>query len=509
MALRKPVTYFYIALFLFYLFALPFSFKMLARQVGGDSPRGMAAVLTVVAFWMIPGNIVAYAKRRGLVYRRCDVHFLFPSPVSPKQVLLYAHMRTLVVQVLMNVFVAAYGAMIFKVEIWRLGVYFFFSLVVENLLEGGLMQLLYGSEKLGEKQRKLVVLAAYGLIAILLAMGVWQYLQQGFGLKMVSAFLHSDMVQMVPVVGWYIGVLHLLFMGPTAINLAATAAYGLMLAVVLAAAWKMKCTGAYYEDAMKFADDYEEVIKSRKQGDAQKRLGKKQKFGKAHVSWKGQGAKALFYRQLLEYKKSRYFIFDSSTVAALAAGAGLAWLYVRERDMGFFETFGPYVIPAAAAYLIFIFSALNGKWAKELQSPYTYMIPDTAFRKLMNATAMQHVQAVVNGCLITVPGGIVMGMRPEIIGLCIGFYVILSANKLYALAVAQVAVGKTLGTVGRQLFQMFIQGIAIAVAAMGAVMGAALGGTLWAYVMMDVLLALFTMIFMVIATLNFYKIEGA
>lgn len=507
-ALRKPVTYFYIALLSFYLFALPSSLRMLARQMGGDSPEGMAALLTLAALWMIPGNLIAYAKRRGLVYRSCDVHFLFPSPVSPKQVLLYAHMRTLVVQVLMNVFVTVYGAMIFGVEGWRLAVYFLFSLVVENLLEGGIMQILYGSERLGEKHRALTVKAAYGLVAILFTMGVWQYLQQGLSLKMASSFLHSSMVQLVPVVGWYIGVLHLLLLGPTAVNVAATAAYGLMLAAVLTAAGRMKCTGAYYEDAMKFAEDYEEVMKSRRQGDAQKRLGKKQRFGEAHVTWKGQGARALFYRQLLEYKKSRYFIFDGSTVMALIAGAGIAWLYVRERGSGLFETFGPYVIPAVAAYLIFVFTALNGKWAKELQSPYTYMLPDTAFRKLMNATIMQHVQALVNACLITLPGGIVMGMPPGTIVLCMAFYVMFSANKLYALAVAQVVVGKTLGTVGRQLFQMFIQGIAIAVAVLGGVMGDALGGTLWAYVMMDVFLALFTLIFMVIATLNFYKMES-
>ncbi len=271
----------------------------------------------------------------------------------------------------------------------------------------------------------------------------------------------------------------------------------------------MKCTGAFYEDAMKFAEDYEEVMKSRKQGDNQKRLGKKQKFGKARVIWKGQGARALFYRQLLEYKKSKYFIFDTSTFMALAAGIGVAYLYTRERGSGFFETFGPFVIPMVSGYLIFVFTALNGKWAKELKSPYTYLIPDSAFRKLMNATAMQHVQSLVNACLITVPGGVVMGMAPMEILLCIVFYVVLSANKLYALAVAEVVVGATLGAFGRQLLQLFIQGIAISAAVVGGVIGMAVGGVLQGYLLMDVFLSLFTFIFMVIAALNFYKIETA
>ena len=506
-ALHKPITYFYIALLLFYILILPTSLRVFARQLGGDSPEGMAAVLTVTAFWMVPGNLIAYAKRKGLMYRNSDVHFLFPSPVSSKRVLLYAHLKTLVAQVLMNVFVAVCGGVMFRVELWRLAAYFFFSMVAENLLEGSIMLLLYGSERLEEKHRDIVVKTAYGLLGILVLMGIYWYIRKGLSLGTVSSFLHSDMVQMVPIVGWYIGVVHLLFLGPTAVNLSVTAAYGLLLAVVLAAAWRMKCTGSYYEDAMKFAEDYEEVAKSRRQGDTTKRLGRKQKFGKARVSWKGQGARALFYRQLLEYKKSKYFIFDSSTFMALLGGIGIAWLYSREGASGIFETFGPFVIPAVSAYLIFVFTALNGKWAKELKSPYTYLIPDTAFRKLMNATAMQHVQSLVNACLITVPGAVVMGMTPMGALFCILFYVILSANKLYALAVAEAVVGGTLGIVGRQLFQMLIQGVAITMAVIGGIIGTSVGGVLQGYVLMDVFLALFTIIFMVIATLNFYKME--
>lgn len=507
-ALRKPVTYFYLAIILFYLIILPPALRVWAVQLEGDSPAGMAAVLTVMAFWMIPANLIAYARRKGLVYRNSDVHFLFPSPVSPKRALLYAHLRTLVVQVLMNVFVIACGGVVFHVDGWRLALYFAFSIFVENLLEGGIMMLLYGSEKMDETHRGMVVKAAYGLAAILVFMGVYAYLQEGLSMGTVYRFLHSDTVQMVPLIGWYIAVVHLLFTGATAVNVAGTICYFLALAAVVFAAYRMKCTGAFYEDAMKFAEDYEEVLASRRQGDT-KRLGRKRKFGQASVKWKGYGARALFYRQLLEYKKNKYFIFDASTLVAALGGAGIAWLYVREGGMGSLESFGPFVIPVVSAYLIFVFTALNGKWAKELTSPYTYMIPDTPFRKLMNATALQHLQSLVNACLITVPGAVAMHMSPAVAVLCILAYVALSANKLYVLAVAEAAVGDTFGVMGRQLFQMLFQGIAITMAVVGAILGMAMGGVLEAYILMDVLLILYTAIFMVIAAVNFYNMETA
>lgn len=504
MSLHKPVTYFYMGLILFYMAFMPYSLRIMAMNGGIDSPGGMAGVLTLFAFWLIPGNLIAYAKRKGLVYRSCDVHFLFPSPIGPKQVLLYAHLRTIPMQILLNLFVVICGGFIFRVPVWKLVVYFLFSVVVENVLECCVMLLLYGTERLNEKQRSLIIKAAYGLLGILVIIGAYMYFLEGLSFQTVIHFLHSDAVQMVPVIGWYISVLHLLFTGATAVNIAGTILYFCLLAGVVTAAVRMKCTGAFYEDAMKFAEDYEEVLANRRQGGTDKRLGKKQKFGKASVNWKRTGAGALFSRQLLEYKKSRFFIFDTSTVFALAAGIIIPWLYVREEGFG---AFTPFVIPAVSAYLIFIFTTLNGKWAKELKSPYTYMIPDSAFSKLVNATAIQIIQSLVNGLLITVPGAVVMGLSPVTTVLCVLAYVALSANKLYALAVAEIVVGGTMGTFGKQLFQMLIQMIVIGTAIMGAVLGFTMGGIDLAYLIMDVFMVLFTAIFMIVASLNFYRME--
>lgn len=505
-ALRKPVTYLYLALILFYLFALPASLRLVVEQFALDTPAGMACVLTALSFWLLPGNIIACAKRKGLVYRSSDVHFIFPSPISPKSVLVYAHLKTLLLQLLLNLFAVVYGEMLFHVEPWKLAVYFVFSILVENLFEGCIMLLLYGSEKLTEERRGLIVRAAYGLVFLLAAIGLFTYLREGLSRESVMGFLHSDMVKMVPVVGWYIAVIHLLFMGATPFALAGTALYCLTVCLAAVAAWRMKCAGGYYEDAMKFAEDYEEVLSSRRQGNMEKRLGKKKRFGKASVKWKGSGARAIFYRQLLEYKKGRFFIFDINTLAAAMGGIGIAWLYIREEGFGLMT---PYIIPIVSAYLVFIFTTMNGKWAKEITSPYTYLLPDSPFHKLICATGIQLLQSVVNGCLMVLPGAVVMGLSPAVAALSVVFYVALYANKLYALAVAEVAVGNVLGRTGKQLLQLLIQSIAIGMAVLGAVSGKMMGTTELSYLFMDLALLTLTAVFMVTATLNFYKMETA
>lgn len=508
-ALRKPVTYVYGFFILVYLIAVPFSFKILLEEFGGANPGGMAAVLTLFGFWMLPANLISYAKRKGLVYRNCDVHFLFPSPIKPKSVLLYAHIRTLLVQLLLNIFVAIIAALLFHVEIWRVVIYFFFALVIENIMEAGLMMLSYGSENLTEKHRKVLVIFSYGLIAAFVLIGVVTYLQKGLSIDSAMGFIHGGAIQMVPVTGWYIAVVHLIFMGPTAFNIIGTILYAAFTVAIVIAAWKMKCTGEFYEEAIQFADDYEVLIANRKAGDSEARLGKKQKFGKAEVKWQGHGAKALFYRQLLEYKKSRFFIFDAYTLVSLLVGGLISWLYVKEGGFGEdLAEFGDYIMPVVAGYFIFIFSTMSGKWAKELKSPYTYLIPDNSFRKLWYATAMQNIQYIVDGCLMIVPVAVVSGMSPVLALLTIVFYVVLSSNKLYALAVAEIVAGNVLGTTGKQLLQLFLQGIAIGMAVMGAVFGNMLGGVIVSYILMDLFLILYTGIFMVISALNFDRLES-
>lgn len=503
-ALRKPVTYVYLFIIVVYLFMIPFSFRTMFSEFSLDTPEGMTAVFTAFAFWVIPANLIAYAKRKGLLYRKSDVHFLFPSSVSPKMVLLYAHIKTLFTNLLLNLALTICSSYIFNVAWWRMLLYFLFSMVVENLLESCIMLLCYGNEKLGEKGRGIVVKGAYALVGILAIIGVYIYFTAGLSWNSVLHFLHSDLVQMVPLIGWYVAVLHLLFVGPTVVNVVCSVLYLILLAVTLRAAFRMECTGEFYEDAMKFAEDYEELLVSRRQGRTDARIGKKKRFGKATVTYHGSGAKAIFYRQLLEYKKSRFFIFDMTTVICLGGSILLSWLYIEE---GGFGNFTDFVIPAAMAYVIFIFTALSGKWGTELKSPYTFLIPDDAFSKLWYATAMQHIQAVINGSLLAVPAGIVMGISPVTIFLSVALFVMLNACKLYILAVAEVAVGNVLGQTGKQFFQLFLMGIVISAGITGAVLGMMIGGINAAYATMIILLSGATAIFMTIASLCFYRME--
>lgn len=502
--LKKPVTYLYLAVILLYIGLMAIGFREIFAGWKMDSPEGMTAVLTVFAFWSIPANLITYARRKGLLYRHSDIHFLFPSPIDPKLNLLWAYGKTLLTNLLLNIVLVIGGIYVFSVAWWRMLLYFLFSVGAEYTLEGSLVLLLYGWDGLREKSRKYVIIACYALVGIFVLLALDAYRQNGLSGQAVTSFLHGDAVQMVPLIGWYIAVLHLLFTGPTAVNVVCSLLYLCLLLTAAAAAVRMRCTGEYYEDAEKFADDYEEAVAKRRQGRTDVRMGKKKKIGKANVRYRGTGAKAIFYRQLLEYKKSRFFIFDLNTVVSLIAGAGISYLYVQEGGFGGFEDF---IVPAAMAYMILIFCAYTGKWGKELTMPYTYLIPDNAFRKLFYATAMQHVQALVNGCIFILLPAVFMNLPLSTAVLSVLGYVVLSACKLYVLTTAEVAVGDLLGRVGKQLFQLFVLGIIITGGVFGAVLGFLIGGINLAYILMLAVLVCAMAVLMIVSALGFYRME--
>lgn len=389
----------------------------------------------------------------------------------------------------------------FGASLWQALAYFVVAMILENILESSVMILLYGSEKIGEKGRKIVEAISYVLIASFVVIALGKYTQMGFTVEMVMDFLLCDEIQMVPVVGWYISTVHLIFMGPTTLNIICSVLYLAFMAIMFALAVKMPCSGEYYEDAMKFAEDYQEVLRKKQDGQAV-RMGKKEKFGKAKVVYKGGGAKALFYKQLLEYKKSKFFFFDNQTILMLLLGAVIG--YIWGKDM---QEIKEFILPVAMGYIVFCMSAIPGKWAQEIKSPYTFLIPDTPMRKLWYATVMEHIKSAACGILFAVPIGIALKLPVQQVALSVVFFTCLQACKIYNVILAEVMVGNVMGKTGKQLFVMLLQGIVLGITAAVAVAGTMALNIEAGYLLMIGVLVILAFALMTVANACFDKME--
>ncbi len=503
-ALRKPIAYVYLVIAVVYFIFIFGTFGRLLDGVKTDKNSFFTACLTIFVFIFIPANLISYSKRKGLVFRQSDVHFLFPASISPKKILLYAHIKMIFLALVGSIVISIGGVLWFDIPVWKMLTYFLFSCGVENMLEGSLMVLCYGNERLSKKQMFGVQLVMYTIIGLFAAAAIGVYINEGSSMSAVINYLHSPFIQLIPIIGWYIAFLHLLFMGASTVSIIGSSLFFLAVIVLFIMAVRMKCTGEYYEDAMSFAEDYE-VAKAKGKNGELAVVGWKKKYGKAAVSYKGGYAKALFYRQLLEYKKSRFFIFGFYTLLCLALGIGLAVLGYR----GEFDGFAPFVILGTMAYLTFIFASYAGKWGKELTKPYTYLIPDTAFSKLWYATLIEHIRALADGCLITLPAGIVLGLPLIQIVLIIAVYVCMQACKLYAEVMVEAFMGNVLGSVGKQFARLFFEGLAIGIGITAALTGTLIFSVEIGLLFLVIAVAFVTLGMMAVAAFNFERMETA
>lgn len=506
-ALKKPVTYIFTLFIIGYIVMVASSLGMMIEEFHVNNPQSLSVILSALIFFILPSNLISYSKRKGLLFRPADVHFVFPAPVNPKQVLLFAGIKNLAINVLLVLFVGAMGIIYFHTGVLKMLIYVLLYLVLENVLEGSMMILCYGNEKLPERFFKVLTVICYVLMAVFVVAAAAMMMKEGPSFKVISDYLSLPVIQIIPVVGWNIAMIRLIFVEATALNIVCTALFLVFTLVLFVLAFRAKCVGEYYEDAAKFADDYEELRVNKKKGIATISMGKKKKFKNAQVEYKGAYAKAIFYRQLLEYKKSRFFIFGFQTLVSLIVGIGIAVMAVLTDMAADNDASKIFVIPGIMAYIIFISSGYATKWSRELENPYTFLIPDGSIKKLWYSTKMEHIRAVADGILITLPGAVAMGLTPVQTVLIILLYVCLMANRLYYFMLADVLIGTVLGTTGRSLVKLFLQGIAIGIAVLAAVVGGMLLGLEAGFLIMIVVTLVFTLLGALGAATSFEKME--
>lgn len=506
-ALKRPVSYIMGAFIVFYAVMMFFSFQTMVEEGRLGSVENMVTIISGIILLLIPGNIIAYSKRKGLIFRPSEVHFVFSAPVSPKMVLMFAGVKSFAVNILIGIIIAVLGVLWFEVGILQALAFFIFFAVFESILEASLIIFCYGNERLGEKFFKCLVVVMYSFMGVIAGVAVFLLMTKEPSFQLIQDYFAMPVIQLVPIVGWTIALIRLLFLGADTISLIGTVLYLLSVVLVFIAARKMKCTGAYYEDAMKFADDYQKIRQNQKKGIANVPWKRKQKLREATVEYKGTFAKAIYFRQILEYKKNPTFIFGWNSLLCFGLGIAIA-------AVGYFNDavneFGPgkiFIIPGVVAYVTFIFTGYATKWSKELENPYTYLIPDTPLRKVWYATKIEHYRAIVDGILVTVPGAVVFGIGPVLTVLTVLLYICLQANRLYYNMLADALVGNVLGNFGRSMVKLLFQGFAIGIGIMAAVLAGLFLGVETGFVVMIAVMGVLTFAGAAIASVSFTRME--
>lgn len=460
--IRKPSFYIWIFFIGAYFVMLYNTFRSMIVEGGFDTPKILVMALTGIVLYFGPMNYTVYAKRKGLVFLPCHVHFLFTAPISPKLLLIFGQIQTQTMGILMDILMFFVGVFWFHVPVYAMVIYLAIS-CLSVVIEGCTVICLYGGERFSENTMKRLSSGIWLVLGVIVAVtGIYIY-QNGFSLQTVLGFLLSDWICYLPVIGWQIAAIRIILLGPSFAAAAGTVLYLLWGILMVTMAVRMRCTGDYYEDAMKFADDYQRTIDKKKKGDVSvsMKLGRASK--KATVAYHGSGAKAIFYRQLLEYKKSRFFIFGGQTVCSLIVAVGLPVLVT----MGKLHIDGIsryFVIFGIMAYIYLIFGNYQTKWEKELENAYVFLIPASPFAKMWYATLLEHIRTMVDAAVMAVPYCVVLSLPMYYVPVIVLGAVCMKAVKLYADTICNVLIGQSLGNTARLTLRMIISWTLICIA---------------------------------------------
>lgn len=405
---RKPgILILYLIIMIFLIFIIVSSFIIPQRSsINGnvDTYGAIATIMILLVVW--------YGVKNGIdngssFFRLSDVNLIFTAPISPKRVLIYGFIKQLYTTLFLVMF------LIFQIPnarnflpITGSGIFIILLVAFFLVFTMSILGLLtYSITSKSSKSRNLSKKILNTVTAILGVAFVYNiYIYKDFS-KTAIAFFNNDFFTYLPFIGWFKSILMAAVNGITTsffVNILLCTAIIIIMIYTL-----YKLNTDYYEDVLAATDKKEEMFALKRSGKGNLNYTRK-KFRKIKSGNIGNGSNSIFYRQLLEYKKSGIPFIDRMTFIMI--GVGLCSRYI-------FPWASMNTVLYFTVYMLFLFS-FQGKWGQELSKQFIFLIPYSSMSKLFYATLADLIKYTIDGMALFVVSGILFKSSPIISILC-------------------------------------------------------------------------------------------
>jgi hypothetical protein len=359
---------------------------------------GVFAIFTMI-FVM---NIMTGFSSGASFFSMADVNLMFLTPISVKKILFYGLIRQMSQSFLLGFFLffqyswlhGRYGVGVFGLFAILVG--FAFTIFCAQLTS----MLIYSFTNNNEKLKKALKSSIITVLIIIVALIAKDTLFTADNkLEAIISSVNSTWVSFIPVVGWVktitVSMINLDYIS-IAISLVAVIAYIIAFTTII-----VKYNVDFYEDVLQATEVTHSAITAKKQGkinDTPKNV----KLGKTGIS-KGFGSSVFFHKHMLENRRSGGLIIDKTSIIFIVANIFFAFVFSGMDD----EV--PVLLPVFAfSTYMQIFSIATGRWVKELLLPYIYMIPESAFKKLLNLIKESILKIIVEAIIMFIIIGLVI-----------------------------------------------------------------------------------------------------
>ncbi|NLO41083.1 MAG: ABC transporter permease, partial [Ruminiclostridium sp.] len=378
-------------------------------------------------------------------FRYSDVNLVFTAPFKPSKVLLYGfikHMGTSFLIVVFTIFQipnVKNNFMLHSYGIWVI----LLSVLFYSLLYPIVGMILYTFSSVSTKRRTLTKRALDGLAVLFVVGLVVSVLQKQSLLDGAISYLNNDVFAWMPMVGQLRAIATAAVYG---IGPSFWLSVGILTVVITAFVIVLYNSDMdYYEDVLGATEQMEQRIQAKRQGRDGSLSQRKARKVKGGFSG-GGGARAIFEKSLLEYRKTSYFLFfDKSSLIIALAGLGFKFLMPDGQTSIFFTLF-------FSAYMLFFFT-VQGKWPQELDKPYVFLIPESNGKKLLYTTLPENIKNLFDGVLLFTISYFLLDVSLPIAFICVICYTLYGAIYIYTDIVSR----RLFGSVHSKAMQIFIK----------------------------------------------------
>lgn len=467
-AFKKPAVLIgYIVVALFVGVMIVSSFLMPSGLVRQSSPELFRGIMVLVFIFLYYTTLKLGIEKGSSYFRAADVNMLFTAPISPNKVLLYGFIKQ-IAGTFVLLFIAIFQIPNLKNNFVLLpyGVPMLMLAVAAYALAYPLIGMVIYSYTSKAKKRKLLVKRIFDGCAIAIALiFLYNLTMTGDLQKTIINVFDNPIAQYFPIFGWTSAIASSAVSGFTLPFI--VGASGMVILIVGASIALYKMNLDYYEDVLEATDFLEQAYKAKKEG---RNMTFNQKV-KQNVKHKmtGDGASAIFQKQLLELKKtSFFFLFNKLSVTVIIAG--IAFSYLMPEEMGA----SSFLLVLAFSVYMLMLMQVQGGWSNELNKHYIFLVPASSAQKLIYATMTEHIKNLFDGILLFVISGVLFKGTVDIILACIMTYVAFGAVFTYT----DVLTRRLFGSVHSKGLQIFIKVIACILVEVPGIVFAVLAGIL-------------------------------
>ncbi|NLM10065.1 MAG: ABC transporter permease [Clostridiaceae bacterium] len=383
-------------------------------------------------------------EKGSTYFRFADVNLVFTAPLKPSQVLLYGFIKRIgtslfivfftvfqIPNIKNNFVLADYGVLAILTAVLFYSVLFpILGMVIYSFTS-------HSNEGRVLVKRILDVTAILFVLFFIITLTVKRSLVEAF-----VSYFNYEVFSYIPIAGQLS-------------TIASAAVYGIDYKFYISIAVLVTIIGLsvailyniyldYYEDVLSATGELESRLKAKRKGrDASL---EKRKIRKVEGGFSSYGARAIFEKHKLEYRKVSYFLFfDKSTLLVVLMGIGFKYLMAEGGSSIFFTLF-------FSAYMLF-FLVIQGKWPMELEKPYIFLIPEPKGLKLLYTTFTENLKNLLDGTLLFIIAYFVYDTSIPVVLLCIISYTLYGAIYIYGDIVSR----RLFGSIHSRVMLIFIK----------------------------------------------------